>query len=62
MTWLAHAPASVEGVGGVVRRRSGRCAVRCPSRINGVLTAVRGMVVHAVAAGHGGAGAGGDAV
>jgi integrase/recombinase XerD len=28
-------------------------AVRCPSRINGVLTAVRGMVVHAVAAGHG---------
>ena len=34
----------------------GAAAVRCPSRINGVLTAVRGMVVHAVATGHGAAG------
>ncbi|WP_239591409.1 tyrosine-type recombinase/integrase [Mycolicibacterium tusciae] len=34
----------------------GAATLRCPSRINGVLTAVRGMVVHAVATGTGAAG------
>ena len=34
----------------------GAAPARCPSRINGVLTAVRGMVVHAVAAGQAPAG------
>jgi integrase/recombinase XerD len=58
MTWLAHARASVDdaAAGGVVVAGPGAAAVRCPSRINGVLTAVRGMVVHAVATGHGPAG------
>lgn len=51
MTWLAHAPASADAAATVVAGPG--AAVRCPSRINGVLTAVRGMVVHAVAAGHG---------
>ena len=57
MTWLAHAGAAVSGAGaagsgsGVVLAGPGAAPVRCPSRINGVLTAVRGMVVHAVAAG-----------
>lgn len=55
MTWLAHT-----GPGGAPGRAGGAAAVlsgpgaapaRSPSRINGVLTAVRGMVVHAVAAG-----------
>ena len=57
MTWLAHAPArrSMDAAG-VVVAGPGAAAVRCPSRINGVLTAVRGMVVHAVATGHGPAG------
>ncbi|HUE34482.1 MAG TPA: tyrosine-type recombinase/integrase, partial [Mycobacterium sp.] len=40
----------------VVVAGPGAAAVRCASRINGVLTAVRGMVVHAVATGHGPAG------
>ena len=40
----------------VVVAGPGSAAARCPSRINGVLTAVRGMVVHAVATGHGPAG------
>ena len=53
MTWLAHARPSVDGAASVVMAGPGAAAVRCPSRINGVLTAVRGMVVHAVAAGHG---------
>ena len=35
----------------VVLAGPGAAPARCPSRINGVLTAVRGMVVHAVAAG-----------
>jgi integrase/recombinase XerD len=52
MTWLAHARPSADGAVMVVVAGPG-AAVRCPSRINGVLTAVRGMVVHAVAAGHG---------
>ena len=56
MTWLAHARPSVDDAAGVVVAGPGAAAVRCPSRINGVLTAVRGMVVHAVATGRGPAG------
>jgi integrase/recombinase XerD len=56
MTWLAHAGGSVEDAASVVVAGPGAAAVRCPSRINGVLTAVRGMVVHAVATGAGAAG------
>ena len=56
MTWLAHARPSVDDAASVVVAGPGAAAVRCPSRINGVLTAVRGMVVHAVATGHGAAG------
>jgi integrase/recombinase XerD len=52
MTWLAHARPTADGAVTVVVAGPG-AALRCPSRINGVLTAVRGMVVHAVAAGHG---------
>jgi site-specific recombinase XerD len=56
MTWLAHAGPDASGaaaVGGdaVVLAGPGVAPTRSPSRINGVLTAVRGMVVHAVAAG-----------
>ena len=40
----------------VVLAGPGAAPARCPSRINGVLTAVRGMVVHAVAAGQAPAG------
>jgi integrase/recombinase XerD len=62
MTWLAHAGPLVsgaDGVGagpGVVVARPGAAPARCPSRINAVLTAVRGMVVHAVSVGTGPAG------
>ena len=56
MTWLAHARPSVDDAASVVVAGPGAAAVRCASRINGVLTAVRGMVVHAVATGHGAAG------
>jgi integrase/recombinase XerD len=56
MTWLARARPSVDDAAGVVVAGPGAAAVRCPSRINGVLTAVRGMVVHAVATGRGAAG------
>ena len=56
MTWLAHAGPSVDDAASVVVAGPGAAAVRCPSRINGVLTAVRGMVVHAVATGRGAAG------
>jgi integrase/recombinase XerD len=56
ITWLAHARPSVDDAASVVVAGPGAAAVRCPSRINGVLTAVRGMVVHAVATGHGAAG------
>ena len=62
MTWLAHAgplAGGVDAVGGgsgVVLAGPGAAPARCPSRINGVLTAVRGMVVHAVATGNGSAG------
>jgi integrase/recombinase XerD len=55
MTWLAHARPSVDDAASVVVAGPGAAAVRCPSRINGVLTAVRGMVVHAVATGRGAA-------
>jgi integrase/recombinase XerD len=55
MTWLAHAgpDASSAETGGsaVVLAGPGAAPARSPSRINGVLAAVRGMVVHAVAAG-----------
>ena len=56
ITWLAHARPSVDDAASVVVAGPGAAAVRCPSRINGVLTAVRGMVVHAVATGRGAAG------
>jgi integrase/recombinase XerD len=61
MTWLAHAGpdasnAGAAGGGGVVLAGPGAAPARSASRINGVLTAVRGMVVHAVSVGHGSAG------
>ena len=62
MTWLAHAgplASRAEAVGagsGLVLAGPGAAPARSPSRINGVLTAVRGMVVHAVAAGQAPAG------
>ncbi|MGH3779467.1 MAG: tyrosine-type recombinase/integrase [Pseudonocardiaceae bacterium] len=57
MTWLAHAGPAASGAetagtgSGVVLAGPGAAPARSPSRINGVLTAVRGMVVHAVATG-----------
>ena len=57
MTWLAHAGPIASGADGggagsaVVFTGPGSRAARSPSRINGVLSAVRAMVVHAVAAG-----------
>lgn len=56
MTWLAHAGAAVSGVDaltdvGVVLAGPGLPPVRGARRINGVLSAVRGMVVHAAATG-----------
>ncbi|PZS22818.1 MAG: recombinase XerD [Pseudonocardiales bacterium] len=57
MTWLAHAGPLASAAGGsgtgsaVVLAGPGSQPSRSPSRINGVLSAVRGMVVHAVAAG-----------
>jgi integrase/recombinase XerD len=56
MTWLARARPPAGDAAGAVIAGPGAAAVRCPSRINGVLTAVRGMVVHAVATGNGPAG------
>ena len=56
MTWLVHARSCIDDTAGVVVAGPGSAAARCPSRINGVLTAVRGMVVHAVSSGHGPAG------
>src|SRR5487761_1104649 len=59
MTWLAHARPQASGAGGgsagpgVLLAGPGAAPARSASRINGVLTAVRGMVVHAVAAGQG---------
>ncbi len=55
MTWLAHAgpsaSAAQDPVAGVVLAGPGSAPARGARRINGVLTAVRSMVVHAVAAG-----------
>jgi integrase/recombinase XerD len=56
MTWLAHAGPQVSGAGapaaaGIVLAGPGVPPVRGARRINAVLTAVRAMVVHAVAAG-----------
>jgi integrase len=62
MTWLAHAGPSASGAdagetgSGVLLAGPGAAPARSASRINGVLTAVRGMVVHAVAAGNAPAG------
>jgi len=62
MTWLAHAGPSASaadggGAGpGVLLAGPGAAPARSASRINGVLTAVRGMVVHAVSTGAGPAG------
>ena len=53
MTWLAHAGPGASGSGdpGMVLAGPGSAPARGARRINAVLTAVRGMVVHAVAAG-----------
>lgn len=55
MTWLRHAgpPASGgdPGAGAAVLSGPGSAPVRSARRVNGVLTAVRGMVTHAAAAG-----------
>ncbi len=55
MTWLGHAGRAASGIdalpGAVVLAGPGSPPARSAQRINGVLTAVRGMVVHAAAAG-----------
>ena len=54
MTWLRHAgpQASGDGAGGAaVLAGPGTAPARSAGRVNGVLTAVRGMAVHAAAAG-----------
>src|SRR6201987_940385 len=55
MTWLAQAGPAASGAGvsssGLVLAGPGAIPARGARRVNGVLTAVRGMVVHAVAAG-----------
>jgi len=55
MTWLAHAgpsaSAAQDPVAGLVLAGPGSAPARGARRVNGVLTAVRSMVVHAVAAG-----------
>jgi len=55
MTWLAHAgrsaSAAQDPAAGVVLAGPGGAPARGARRVNGVLTAVRSMVVHAVAAG-----------
>src|SRR6266700_3739058 len=55
MTWLRHAGPQASGfetgAAGVVVSGPGARPARSARRVNGVLTAVRGMVVHAVAAG-----------
>jgi integrase len=61
MTWLAHAgrdasSAEASASGGVVFAGPGAAPARSPSRINAILTAVRGLVVHAVTAGQAPAG------
>jgi integrase/recombinase XerD len=57
MTWLTHAgpyASGAETCTQVVLAGPGSVAARGPRRVNGVLTAVRAMVVHAVAAGQAG--------
>lgn len=58
MVWLRHAGPEISGVegqpagqGGQVWAGPGRAPVRGARRVNAVLSAVRGMVVHAVASG-----------
>jgi integrase len=55
MTWLAHAGPAVSGIdapaGAAVLAGPGSVPVRSARRVNAVLAAVRGMVVHAVAEG-----------
>ena len=55
MTWLRHAGPQASGAepggAGTVLAGPGAAPARSASRVNGVLTAVRGMVVHAAAAG-----------
>src|SRR5207244_1388268 len=54
MTWLAHAGPAVSGVGAgasVVVAGPGGVPARGARRVNGVLVAVRAMVVHAVSTG-----------
>jgi len=55
MTWLSYAGPSASGAGAgasVVLAGPGGVPARGARRVNGVLSAVREMVVHAVAAGH----------
>jgi len=51
MTWLAHAPAAPGQEAGVVLHGPGAAPARGARRVNVVLTAVRGMTLHAVAEG-----------
>ena len=51
MTWLAHAPSPPGQEAGVVLHGPGAAPARGARRVNAVLTAVRGMTVHAVAEG-----------
>ncbi|MGH3252000.1 MAG: tyrosine-type recombinase/integrase, partial [Trebonia sp.] len=55
MTWLAHAGPSASGLdagpGAVVLAGPGSAPARSERRVNAVLTAVRGMIVHAVTEG-----------
>jgi hypothetical protein len=56
MSWLQHAGPAASGAGadaagGMVLAGPGAAPARSARRVNAVLTAVRGMVVHAVAAG-----------
>ena len=51
MTWLAHAPAAPGQEAGVVLHGPGAAPARGARRVNAVLTAVRGMTLHAVAEG-----------
>jgi integrase len=55
MTWLRHAGPQASGIGageaGVVLAGPGTAAARSARRVNGVLAAVRGMVMRAVTAG-----------
>jgi integrase/recombinase XerD len=61
MVWLRHAGPETSGLdatpdAGEVLSGPGRVPVRGARRVNAVLTAVRGLVVHAVASGHAPAG------